>query len=177
MNTTKSVTPTQKESLFNIGESFYALESLLIENEGEITDEIDQWLQEYEGKEEEKIDAYCYVIQKFESIAEESRRLAERSASYSGKAKNLKDRLKIYLEHRGKERVETDRFTVTVCGNGGLLPVRLNEGIEPDKLPNQFVRVHREPDMGSLRDALVNGDEEAGRFATILPRGNHLRIK
>jgi hypothetical protein len=50
MNTTKSVTPTQKESLFNIGESFYALESLLIENEGEITEEIDQWLAEYQAR-------------------------------------------------------------------------------------------------------------------------------
>ena len=177
MITTKTDTPIQKESLFNIGESFYALESLLIETEGEITEEIDSWLAEYQAKEEEKIDAYCYIIRKFEEIAEEAQRLADRSSGYRNKVNQLKDRLKTYLEIRGKDKIETPRFTVTVCGNGGLLPVRLNEDIDPEKLPDQFVRVQREPDMGSLRDALVNGDEEAGRFATILPRGTHLRIK
>ena len=177
MNTTKSVTPNTKESLFKIGEHFYALDSLLIESEGEITDEIDQWLQEYEGKEEEKIDAYCYVIQKFESIASESRRLAERASSYSGKAKNLKDRLKYYLEHRGKERVETDRFTITVCRNGGLLPIRLHDDVNVENLPDQFVRTYKEPDLSTLREFLLNGDTEAQRFASVLPRGTHLRIK
>lgn len=175
--TTKTDTPTQKESLFNIGESFFALESLLFETEGEITEEIDQWLAEYQAKEEEKIDAYCYIIQKFEEIAEEAKRLADRSSGYRNKVSQLKDRLKTYLEVRGRDKIETPRFTVTICGNGGLLPVKLNEGIDSTKLPDQFVRVHKEADMSSLRDALLNGDEEIGRFATILPRGTHLRIK
>jgi len=176
MNTTinKSVT---KESLFSIGEHFYALESLLIENEGEITDEIDQWLAEYQAKEEEKVDAYCFLIQKFEEIAEESKRLAERSSSYNTKVKNLKDRLKLYLEIRGKEKVETGRFTVTVCGNGGLLPIRLHEDVTADRLPESFVKVFKEPDLTALRDAILNGDEIAMQFAQILPRGTHLRIK
>ena len=63
------IKPTSKESLLNIGEHFYALESLLIENDGEISEEIDQWLDEYEGKEQDKIDAYCYLIQKFDEIS------------------------------------------------------------------------------------------------------------
>ena len=175
--TTKSVIPTQKESLFSIGDSFYALESLLIETEGEITEEIDAWLQEYEAKEEDKIDSYCFLIQKFEDIASESKRLAERSASFSTKVKNLKDRLKVYLELRGKEKIETPRFTVSVCGNGGMLPIRLHEDVTTETLPNQFVRTYREPDLSALRDAILGGDENALKFATILPRGTHLRIK
>ena len=175
--TTKSVIPTQKESLFSIGDSFYALESLLIETEGEITEEIDAWLQEYEAKEEDKIDSYCFLIQKFEDIASESKRLAERSASFSTKVKNLKDRLKVYLELRGKEKIETPRFTVSVCGNGGMLPIRLHEDVTTETLPNQFVRSYHEPDLSALRDAILTGDEEAQRFASILPRGTHLRIK
>jgi hypothetical protein len=178
MNTkTKSVIPTQKESLFSIGESFYALESLLIETEGEITDEIDQWLTEYEAKEEDKIDSYCFIIQKFDEIANESKRLAERAASYSTKVKNLKDRLKLYMEMQGREKIETPRFTVSVCGNGGLLPIRLHEDVSEQNLPEQFVRTCREPDLSALRDAILTGDEQAQRFATILPRGTHLRIK
>ena len=168
---------TTKESLFSIGEHFYALESLLIENEGEITDEIDQWLAEYQAKEEDKIDAYCYIIQKFAEIADEAKRLADRSAGYNKKVKHLKDRLKVYLEYRGKEKVETGRFTVTVCRNGGLLPIKLNEDVTTEVLPDQYVKTLREPDVSSLRESILNGDTNALRFAQFLPRGTHLRIK
>jgi len=169
--------PSTKESLFSIGEHFYALESLLIENEGEITNEIDQWLDEYQAKEEDKLDAYCYLIQKFDEIAAEAKRLADRSSSYSKKAKHLKDRLKLYMENRGKQKVETGRFTLTVCGNGGLLPIRLYEDVTVERLPQSFVKVYTEPDLSALRDAILTGDKEAQQFAQVLPRGTHLRIK
>lgn len=175
--TTKTVIPTQKESLFNIGESFYALESLLIETEGEITDEIDAWLSEYQAKEEHKIEGYCYLIMKFEEIATESKRLADRAASYSTKVKNLKDRLKLYMEMQGREKIETPRFTVSVCGNGGVLPINLHEDVTSESLPDQFVHTYREPNLQAIREAILNGDEEAQRFATLQSRGTHLRIK
>jgi len=166
-----------KESLFMIGEHFYALESLLVETEGEITEEIDQWLEEYQAKEEDKIDAYCYIIQKFEEIAAEAKRLADRSSSYNKKAKSLKDRLKVYLEHRGKDKIESPRFTVSVCRNGGSLPIQLHEDVTVDRLPEQFIQVRKDPDLTSLREAIISGDEHAMQFAKVLPRGTHLRIK
>lgn len=174
---TNHIYPSTKETLFHIGEHFNALESLLIESEGEITDEIDAWLTEYEGKEADKVDAYCYLIQKFTEIADEAKRLAERSTTYSAKAKQLKDRLKYYLETRGKQRLETSRFTVTVAGNGGLRPVKLQEFVNPDELPDPFVRVIKEPDMNRIRESLEAGDEFVHQFAKLENRGTHLRIK
>ncbi|MEP2445790.1 MAG: siphovirus Gp157 family protein [Balneola sp.] len=171
-----TTTPTQKESLFQIGEHFHALEELLEETEGEITEEIDQWLAEYEGKQADKVDAYCYLIQKFTEIAEEAQRLAARSASYRKKTNRLKDRLKVYLETKGTKRLETTRFTVTVASNGGRLPVHLCEFITPDELPDPFVRVVKEPDMNRLREALQAGDEFVHQFAQLGERGTHLRI-
>ena len=169
-------TPT-KESLFSIGEHFYALENIIIENEGEIDEHIDRWLEEYQAKEEDKVDAYCYLIQKFEEVAAEAKRLADRSSGYQKKAKTLKERLKLYLQNRGKEKLETQRFTVTVNFNGGMLPVILNEGITPENLPDEFVKIFREPDMSSLRESILEGNDQALRFGRILPRGTHLRIK
>lgn len=167
----------QKESLFQIGEHFYALESILIDNDGEITEEVDQWLEEYQAKEEDKVDAYCYLIQKFEDIAQEAQRLAGRASSYNKKAGQLKSRLKQYLELRGKDKVETNKFTVTVCSNGGKLPLLLKPGITAEDLPDHYVRIYREPDMNQLRQALLTGEEEAENVAKLLPRGTHLRIK
>ncbi len=177
MNTQKTdIQSNTKASLFSIGEHFYALETLLIENEGEIDDTIDQWLDEYEAKEAEKVDAYCYLIQKFEEIASEAKRLADRSSGYHKKARTLKDRLKYYLQNRGKDKLETGRFTIRVRQNGGQLPVILNEGITADHLPDEFVKIYREPDMSSLSESILQGNSEALRFGKILPRGTHLRI-
>src|SRR5690625_962645 len=77
--------PPTKESLFSIGEHFYALESLIIDLE-EITEEIDQWLKEYQAKEQDKADAYCYLIQKFEEIAQEAEGEAKELSRKTGKA-------------------------------------------------------------------------------------------
>lgn len=176
-NSTVQSPPKTKESLFQIGEHFYALESLLIDNEGEIDETIDMWLEEYIAKESEKIDAYCYLIQKFQEISEEAKRLAERSSTYSKKAKSMKDRLKLYLERRGRDKVETNKFTITVCQNGGKQPIKVFDEVKPEFMPDQFVRTYREPDMDEIRNALLEGDEQAESFATLLPRGTHLRIK
>lgn len=178
MSNTHIKTPTKtKESLFQIGEHFYALESLLIDNEGEIDDIIDEWLEEYIAKESEKMDAYCYLIQKFQEIAEEAKRLAERSSTYYKKGKSMKDRLKLYLERRGRDKVETNKFTITVCQNGGKQPIKVFDEVNPEKLPEQFVRVYREPDLDEIRNGLLEDDKEAVKIATLLPRGTHLRIK
>ncbi len=174
---TKTPTTTNKETLFQIGEHFHALEELLSETEGEITDEIDIWLSEYEGKQADKVDAYCYLIQKFSEISKESKRLAARSTSYAGKARQLKERLKVYLQSRGTQRLDTARFTVKVASNGGLLPVALKEYVQLDELPDPFVRVVKEPDMTRIRAALEAGDPFVHTFAELGERGTHLRIK
>ena len=170
-------TTTSKESLFQIGEHYYALESLIISNEGEIDVTIDQWLEEYQAKEADKVDAYCYLIQKFQEIAEEAHRLAERSSNYSRKAKTLKDRLKCYLQRRGRDKVETFRFTITVCQNGGKQPVKLFDQITPANIPGDYLKVYKEPDMEAIREALLNNKKDVQDLATLLPRGTHLRIK
>ena len=172
--TTKNVT---KESLFQIGEHFYALESLLIETEGELDETLERWLEEYEAKEHDKADAYCFLIQKYENIASEAKRLAERSVVYANKARTMKDRLKWYMEKRGKDKIETTRFTLRICGNGGLNPVLLHPGVIAEELPDHFVKVYKEPDLSALRESILNGDEQAMMLAQVLPRGTHLRIK
>lgn len=176
MNTTMTKIDT-KESLFTIGEHFYALESLIIEKEGEVDDTIDTWLREYQAKESEKIDAYCYLINKYADIAEEAKRLADRAAQYNKTVSNLKERLKQYLLNRGQEKLETNRFTLKVTANGGSLPIALVPGLDVDDLPSDFVRITREPDFMKLREALLSGNSGAYPYAMLLPRGTHLRIK
>ena len=174
---TPTIPSDQKLSLFDIGEHFYALESLIIDNEGEIDDTIDHWLKEYKAQEEDKVDAYCYLINKYQDIADEADRLAQRAKKYHQTVTELKNRLKYYMEASGKEKIETARFTLKVTANGGSLPVALKEGITVEELPDAFVRMVKEADLSSLRHALLTGNANAYPFAHFLPRGTHLRIK
>lgn len=167
----------KKLSLFEIGEHFYVLESLIIENDGEVDDTIDSWLVEYQAKLEDKVDAYCYLISKYQQIADESERLAQRAKKYSNTVQELKNRLKYYMESNCKDKIETTRFTLKVTANGGALPIALKEGVTSDTLPDEFVRTLKEPDLFKLRQALLTGDSNAYPYATFLPRGTHLRIK
>ena len=153
------------------------LESLIIENEGEVNDTIDAWLLEYQAKEEEKLDAYCYLINKYDEIALEAQRLADRAFSYREKVRQLKYRLKSYLQYRGKDKVDTTRFSLRVVTNGGPVPIKLNEGISVDELPDSYVKISKEPDLQALREALIAGDDSLHAFAYLQPRGTHLRIK
>lgn len=168
---------TTKESLFSIGDSFYALESLIEEQDGEITETVDQWLAEYEAKEADKVDAYCFLVGKYEDIASEARRLAQRASAYKSKACGLKDRLKAYMELRSRQKIETGRFTVTVARNGGSVPVELYEGVTPEDLPEPFQKIRVEADKDRLRQALLNEQSEINLLAYIGERGTHLRIK
>lgn len=175
--TTTLTQSDEKITLFEIGEHFYALESLIIDNEGEIDDTIDQWLAEYQAKEQDKIDAYCYLISKYQQIADEAERLAQRAKKYSSTMLDLKLRLKHYMELSGKEKIETSRFTLKVTANGGSIPLALNEGVTTDELPDKFVRVMKEADLQRLRESMLKGDADAYKYASFLKRGTHLRIK
>lgn len=175
--TTTLTQSDEKITLFEIGEHFYALESLIIDNEGEIDDTIDQWLAEYQAKEQDKIDAYCYLISKYQQIADEAERLAQRAKKYSSTVLDLKLRLKHYMELSGKETIETSRFTLKVVSNGGSIPVALNEGVTADDLPDNFVRIIKEADLAKLRESMLRGDANAFRYASFLKRGTHIRIK
>jgi hypothetical protein len=166
-----------KLTLFEIGEHFYALESLIIDNEGEIDDTIDQWLAEYQAKLQDKVDAYCYLISKYQGIADEAERLAQRAKKYSTMVNDLKYRLKYYMESTGKEKIETSRFTLKVTANGGSIPVALNEGVTAEDLPDKFVRLIKDADLTRLRESMLKGDADAYKFASFLKRGTHLRIK
>ena len=166
----------RKENLFEITGVLAALEEVIAENDGEITEDIDQWLDEYQAKLHEKLNAYCYLIHKYQDIATEAKRLASRGQIYSNKVKRLKERLHLYLQHAGQSKVETDKFTVKIQSNGGKLPVRLKEGIDAANLPESYCKTTGEPDYETLRQALEAGDPQAQQIAEIQPRDTHLRI-
>ena len=177
------MTPARRRTLWDIDADMAALDDLVEENEGDITaceSIVDAWFAENQGNLVAKVDGYAAFIGELNARAEarkeEADRLAHRARIDAALRDYLKGRLKDFFSARGMKKLETKRYKLTVAGNGGKLPLLLNDAAknEPEKLPEAFRKVSYSPNSEAIRAEL-----EAGKpleFATLGERGTHLRI-
>ncbi len=152
-------------TLFEISEDLVALDSLLDEVGGEVTDEqaeaaIEKWFAELGEERDKKIDGYCSLIKQKEAVAKARKAEADRIEALATVDKNaasrLKGRLKLFFEAHDIEKLETDRFKVAIQNNGGALPVILTEDAteHPEELPEQYRRVVFQPNLENIKKDL-----------------------
>lgn len=128
-----------------------------------------------------RIDRYADAIRTFESNADacngEASRFRTREVIWRNKAKRAKEWLMLSMLAAGRKKVGTATTTATVCANGGKEPLDIREPIE--RIPERFVRTQtiRSVDTDALRAALATGDPEAKSVASIMERGQHLRLR
>jgi hypothetical protein len=168
-------------TLYEIGQEAAALDALLNEMGGDISDDetadiIDEWLRGNESALQTKVDGYCALIREYSARAnarkEEMKRLRALVESDENRAKRMKERLLRFFEDRDIQKLETSRFRVSAHSNGGLPPLIINEDTNPHEISDQFQRV--EIDENAVREALNLGVELD--FACYGARGTHLRI-
>lgn len=174
-------------TLYEIGAEMAALNELLAETGGEITDAeaeaaIDMWLAENQTALERKVDGYCALIANFEAGAEiaeaEEKYFKGLAQSRRNNARRLKERLKCFFESHGIKKLQTARFTPRVQANGGALPLIVPEAWErePASAPEQFHKIVIALDKEAIREAVRNDDPGAAGCA-IGERGTHLRVR
>src|SRR5262245_34808267 len=97
-------------TLYQIGEDLRAIEELLLEVGGEVSDidaerAIDQWLAEYGTARDEKVDAYCGLLKEMEARRDARRherdRLDELAVIDDNAVRRLKERLLWFFEAHG----------------------------------------------------------------------------
>ena len=139
--------------------------------EGELDSVLDELLQELEGKIEDKVEAYCRIIRELEltqaARKEESDRIRKLADQDGNTVKAMNGRLMFFFG------LKTNNFNLSICANGGNQPIEVN--ILPELLPAEFQKVEIKPNMETIREALKMGTSLDG--VTLLPRGEHLRIK
>lgn len=170
-------------TLFEIGDDMRALNDALEGGELSSPEVEAAWLAEMERlhhDEAAKLDGWVDWIRRDEMIANAAQQEAERYLDIARAAKNRnewkKARLKDYLllTERKSIRTATGR-TVAVQGNGGSVPVRLADAIDPATIPDEFAIVRRSPDLEAIRKHLEAGGSLP--FAELGVRGTSLRIR
>jgi uncharacterized membrane protein YheB (UPF0754 family) len=176
----------QRRSLYEITSDLMALEDLLLEVGGDVSEDaaqqaIDQWLESLGEERDKKLNGYCWLIREMESRAEtrkaEAARLSALAQSDLNAAKRLKDRMKMFMELTGAAKIETEHFKIGVQDNGGKRAVELMPefAANPESLPEQFQRWTVAPDIDLIRQEMETGSQLP--FATLAPRGTHVRIR
>lgn len=166
-------------TLFDMTAEFRKLLDVLDELDGEPTPEVLADLECIEGDIRNKADGYCSLIRHYESLftvnANEASRLAKRAEEFGRKARWLKQRLHDALTRLGLSKLSTATNTVSVCTNGGVIP--LNITVAPQDLPPEY---RREEVIVRANNDAIRADLEAGVHVVgcgLGERGTHLRLK
>tara|TARA_R110001592_G_scaffold62346_1_gene190741 strand:- start:62 stop:580 length:519 start_codon:yes stop_codon:yes gene_type:complete len=167
-------------TLYEITEDVRALEELMVELGGDVTDEADleaveSWFSSLNEGMSNKLDNYAALVKEVEargnSRLEEAKRMKRLAEADLSLGKRLKERMMWALQLMGHRRVDTDRFRVTVAKNGGKLPLVLD-----DNVPDEFMKTVEvtAPDSEKIRAVLAEGSSLG--FAHLGDRGQTLRI-
>lgn len=175
-----------KQTLFSISEDILALDALLDDLGGDVTDEeveaaIDQWLEENADNLKDKLDGYGFYINEQMAHAtackDEASRLRERAQVFERRAGRLKDRLQFFFQRHAWQKQEGTHFTFSLRKAGGKR--RLTLLAEPEALPPQFriTETIVRPDQDGIRHAMDEaGTDEIEGVARLEPRSEYLKI-
>lgn len=174
-----------KRTLFEIGNDLLALDALIEELGGDISDpsvekNITDWFNELARDESVKLDGWVGYIRQLEmeiaAAKAEADQFILKAKARETRVSWLKHRMKLHLETGGRSEAKTAAGRrVWIQANGGNQGVIYADKIDINDVPGQFVRVVREVDENAVRAALKRG--ETLEFARLADRGNHLRIK
>lgn len=182
---TKTSPKHDPRSLFEIGEDLQALEDLLLEQGGDVTDEdveriLDEWFKREGEAEADKVDRYVALIKtmlaRSAMRAHEAQRIAERAKIDENGAERLKRRLIAYMQLMGKKTIEGLRFRTTLAGNGGKKRMTIVDGTKPEDVPLMYrmvsVRVAApSPMFRQLLDELLEKHAGAAEVITTINEG------
>lgn len=162
-------------TLYDLSSGFNAIAELA-EDESMNLDELEQSLQAIEGNLQEKCLNGIGLIKSLENqrdgLKAESKRLSDRAKMLDERIKKIKAWYQVNLENMGKDKVSTDRGTMSVKKNPPALVVE-DEG----KIPAAYfdiVPMHYELSKDRLKKALAGGKTVSGARLT---QGKSLLIR
>lgn len=172
-------------TLFEISDELAAIEELLTENDGDISDAagetLEAWFDQLTDARDAKIDDYCRLIATVTARAnartEELARLGALVDTDENTIKRLKTALHNFMLEQGITKLETPLHKLTIAKNGGKAPLVIPEAWrdDPASAPEQYHRPVIHLDTELIRADLAGGEEIPG--CAIGERGTHLRIK
>lgn len=176
--------PTRNRSIFEIGDELNAITEAFDRAEENGDDEVvktafEAYFAQLLDDRDNKLDRYAALMKFQQMLADaakvEAKRLSELAQVRQNRVAALKARLKMYFEANGITKIETAKHAFTIAGNGGKLPLVIDENTKPEAVPECFRQVTIGFAQDAIRATLESGEELD--FARLGERGTHLRVK
>ncbi len=122
----------------------------------------------FEDKADDIAKAITNINSDISALQTEIKRLQELQKIRENHVKNLKNYLYEQMKTIGKTKFSTPLFNFSICKNGGLQPLEITGDV-----PSEYCDLV--PNNTLIREAIKEGKDI--KFARLLERGEHLRIK
>lgn len=146
--------------LYDIDVNLRALWTKIAEQEGEITEEDMQMLNELEIAKTDKLEGYGVIIREMKSEIDECDAEMKRIKEIADRKKNAMERLKKSLQEFMIGN-EIDKFESVKV----KLSFRKSQSLEIEEdaiIPEDLMRIKKEPDKTAIKEFIVNGGELQG---------------
>lgn len=154
-------------SLYDIKGRYCAIQELLSESDLD-PQLLADTMEAIEGELEIKCENYAMVMKNLEGDIEaldnEIRRLTSRKKTLENNIKRMKEAVRDAMIATGKEKFKTELFSFSVQNNP---PSVVLDTEDLDTLPNEFIRIKKEPDKTAIKEALLKGDQKLSGYAHI----------
>ena len=148
--------------LYEIDNNFRALWQKIAEQEGEITEEDMQALNDLELAKNDKLEGYGVIIREMETeIAEcdaEVNRIKELAQTKRNKVERLKKYLQEFMIHNEIDKFESVKVKLSFRKS------QILEFMEGAELPDELMRIKKEPDKVAIKDYIEHGGQLKGVF-------------
>ena len=148
--------------LYEIDTNLRSLWDKIAEQEGELTEEDIQALNELEIALNDKLEGYGVIIRELNAEIEECNSEIKRITEIAKHKKNASERLKKtlqeYMLNNELDKFESLKVKISFRKSQSL---EIEEGAE---LPDDLMRIKKEPDKTAIKEYIVNGGELKGVF-------------
>lgn len=131
-----------------------------------------------------KIDDYIFIIKKKQAEKKfyelEAKLMQEKGLTASKAADWLESNLKSHLKHIPDYKY-SGKYKLSVCQNGGKVPVKLNDNIPISDIPDKYLETRIVVNWKAIADDIIEEKQPkslSGKpLGSVIKRGYHLRIK
>lgn len=152
-------------NLYQIDEKYIGLKIALEASDGELTEELEQLLNEDAQDITQKYNSYLHIINSFEAdsdhLEKEIKRLQGIKKSRDKGIERLKENLKASMELREEEKFQGENFTISFRKSESV------EIIDEFLLSKDYLRVSYTPDKTLIKEKLKAGEEIPGAVIKI----------
>lgn len=148
-------------NIYKVQKEYESINKAIYDADGEITDEVDKWLESLDDKTDEAIAYMCQEVSNLElhadAVSQEAAKLSGRASAMKNSAKRFRETILNVMKIRSLSKIKTLTHSVAVSKKSAI-EVYDEEALQA----TGFVLLKASPDKKAIKNAIDNGLDVPG---------------